>query len=125
MKQIRPIAIASALFFSAASHAQGLPLAHEASPDIYTVLTENETVLVLRMELAPGQSDALHRHHAETVYFERGGSLAIEQYSNGAYAEPVAATVPDGHVMWHDAWAHRVTNVGETPVVAIIVEQKP
>jgi len=27
-------------------------------------------------------------------------------------------------VMWHEAWGHQVTNVGETTVKAIIVESK-
>lgn len=34
------------------------------------------------------------------------------------------ANVPDGHVMWHQAWSHQVTNVGDTEVVAIIVEER-
>jgi hypothetical protein len=33
--------------------------------------------------------------------------------------------VPDGHVMWHEAWTHQVTNTGSEPVTAIIVEAKP
>lgn len=113
------------LLGSMASQATELPAAHEASPTIYQVLTENEHVLVLRMTLAPGQSDALHQHNAETVYFQHGGSLRIEPYMDATVSDPVTATVPDGHVMWHDAWAHRVTNVGDSTVVAIIIEQKP
>ncbi|MDF1820187.1 MAG: hypothetical protein P1U64_01350 [Alcanivoracaceae bacterium] len=104
--------------------AESLPLAHEASPDIYSVLNENDEVIVLRMELAPGQSDALHRHNAETVYFERGGSLSIEPHAYSVFAAPMNVTVPDGHVMLHEAWAHRVRNIGDAPVIAVIIEQK-
>lgn len=95
--------------------------AHIASPGQYTVLHENEHVLVLKMVLKPGESDSMHRHHNETVYFQRGGSLNIT-LSNG---EGMRVDVPDGHVMWHEAWTHQVKNVGGNEVVAIIVESKP
>lgn len=93
---------------------------HEASPNHYEKLHENAHVLVLRMTLAPGERDALHRHHNETVYFERGGRLMIQLPGE----QTVTADVPDGHIMWHEAWEHQVTNIGDTPVVAIIVESK-
>lgn len=95
--------------------------AHATSPDFYTVLKENDQVLVLKMVLEPGESDAMHRHHNETVYFQKGGQLSIESL-NG---DTLEAKVPDGHVMWHQAWTHRVTNVGDDTVIAIIVEDKP
>lgn len=95
--------------------------AHIASPDYYTALKENDQVLVLKMVLEPGESDAMHRHHDETVYFQQGGQLSIETV-NG---DTLEAEVPDGHVMWHEAWTHRVTNVGDNTVIAIIVENKP
>ena len=95
--------------------------AHRASPDHYQLLLENEQVLVLRMVLKPGEADVMHRHQNETVYFQKGGKLKI-QTSGG---ETIQADVPDGHVMWHEAWEHQVTNVGDTEVVAIIVEEKP
>ncbi len=95
--------------------------AHITSPDYYTVLEENDQVLVLKMVLEPGESDAIHRHHDETVYFQQGGQLSIETV-NG---DTLEAEVPDGHVMWHEAWTHRVTNVGDNTVIAIIVENKP
>ena len=36
----------------------------------------------------------------------------------------VDAEIPNGHVMWNEAWTHRVENVGATAVKAIIVESK-
>lgn len=104
-----------------AAEEEPLNPAHIASPDYYTVLKENDEVLVLKMVLEPGESDAMHRHHDETVYFQQGGQLSI-QTLNG---DTLEAEVPDGHVMWHEAWTHRVTNVGNNTVIAIIVENKP
>ena len=93
---------------------------HIASPQKYELLLENERALVLKMVLKPGESDAFHRHNNETVYFEKGSKLKIETFGG----EPIIADVPDGHVMWHEAWTHRVTNLGEQTAIAIIVEEK-
>lgn len=99
---------------------ENIPAAHIASPEMYQVLLENDQVLVLKMVLKPNQADALHRHQDETVYFEKGGKLRIV---TGA-GKPLEVEVPDGHVMWHSAWSHQVTNIGNTDVVAVIVESK-
>ena len=93
--------------------------AHIASPEQYTLLLENESVLVLKMVLQPGESDQIHHHNNETVYFQRGGRLTITEAG-----KPFTVDIPDGHVMWHRAWTHQVTNVGATEVIAIIVEEK-
>ncbi|MCG7546151.1 hypothetical protein MHM93_18420 [Pseudoalteromonas sp. MM17-2] len=94
--------------------------AHNAAPAQYQVLFENDQVLTLKMTLAANEQDKWHSHHSETVYFQRGGTLAIET-EHGVQE----VTVADGEVMWHPSWRHRVTNLSAHPVVAIIVEQKP
>ncbi|MCG8671974.1 MAG: hypothetical protein MI867_21400 [Pseudomonadales bacterium] len=109
------------LMFSPPSWGESLKLAHIASPEAYELLLENEEVIVIRMVLKPGQADKLHRHNNETVYFEKGGKLKISEHQG----ESFEAEIPDGHVMWHKAWAHQVTNVGTSEVIAIIVEDKP
>jgi len=96
------------------------PAAHQASPDIYQVLLENEQVLVLKMVLQPGQQDNWHQHNAETVYFEQGGSAQIRTGDNHV----VTLDIPNGFVMWHQQWQHQVTNIGKTAISAIIVERK-
>ncbi|GAA5216843.1 hypothetical protein ACFSJ3_13280 [Corallincola platygyrae] len=103
------------------SMASAFKPAHIASPEQYQLLLENEQVLVLKMVLQPGEADTIHRHHDETVYFEKGGTLTITEGDG----KSIVAEVPDGHVMWHPAWVHQVTNSGDTTVVAIIVEKKP
>lgn len=93
---------------------------HVASPQHYDLLLDNERALVLKMVLKPGESDSFHRHNNETVYFEKGSKLRIETLGG----ETIIADIPDGHVMWHEAWTHRVTNLGEKTAIAIIVEEK-
>lgn len=93
--------------------------AHLASPEHYSVLLENEQVLVLKMVLKPGESDRFHKHNAETVYFQQGGRAVIKTEKASLNID-----IPDGHTMWHDQWVHQVSNVGDTEIIAIIVESK-
>ena len=117
------MAIAAALFLSAAglsnaSEPPQHPAAHIASPDMYKQIFTNSHVRVLTMTLQPGKSDRWHHHPAETVYFEKGGTLRIHLPDGNAVTKEVA----DGEVMWHEAWVHRVENAGTTEVKAVIVE---
>ncbi len=90
------------------------------SPDHYRTLLENDHVRVLEMNLKPGEIDEEHSHPSETVYFIKGGKLRIHLPDGGA----AEAELPDGGVMWHEAWTHRVENIGSSAVQAIIVESK-
>jgi hypothetical protein len=92
----------------------------KAAPDNYRLLMENDHVLVLEMRLRSGEKDNEHSHHDETVYFERGGKVKIHLPDGDA----IEAEIPDGHVMWHEAWTHTIENVGASDIKAIIVESK-
>ena len=92
----------------------------EVSSKNYKVLLENDHVRVLQMDLKAGESDVTHSHPSETVYFVKGGKAKIH-LSDG---EAMEADIPDGHVMWHEEWTHRVENQGTTDILAIIVETK-
>ena len=93
----------------------------QVSPAHYRLLLENDAVRVLEMSLGVGQRDETHSHPAETVYFVRGGQARIH-LEDGSAAN---VDLPDGHVMWHESWTHRVENAGTTDIRAIIVESKP
>lgn len=90
----------------------------EVSPNNYRTLMENDAVRVVEMNLGAGEKDEVHSHPNETVYFLSGGKAKI-YLENG---DVVEADIPDGHVMWNQAWTHQVENVGSTPIRAIIVE---
>ena len=92
----------------------------KSSPDNYKVLMENDHVRVLEMNLKAGETDNTHSHPDETVYFVTGSKVKIHLPDGGA----VEADIPDGHVMWHDAWTHTVENVGSSDIKAIVVENK-
>ncbi len=90
------------------------------SPNSYKVLLENDQVRVLQMDLKAGETDETHSHPSETVYFVKGGKAKIHLPDGGV----VEADIPDGHVMWNEAWTHRVENIGSSDILAIIVEAK-
>lgn len=113
------IGLVSIIMCSPHAFSAQLPHAHIASPNHYEVLLDNSEVLVLRMTLAPGEQDNWHTHNAETVYFETGGKATISTKESQTTLE-----IPNGYVMWHDAWTHQVKNEGETTITAIIVESK-
>ena len=92
----------------------------EVSPNNYKILLENDNVRVLEMTLRAGEKDEVHSHPAETVYFIKGGKAKIHLPDG----QSVDAELPDGHVMWNDAWTHQVENVGTSDIKAIIVESQ-
>ena len=93
----------------------------KAAPDNYKLLSEEGNVRVIEMSLKPGEIDNEHSHQTETVYFMQGGKVRIH-LPDGTSME---ADIPDGHVMHHDPWTHRVENIGDTHVKAIIFEIMP
>ncbi len=94
--------------------------AAQVAPDHYSVILDNEQVRVLEMRLPAGQTDNTHSHPSETVHFLSGGKARIHM-PDGQTAE---LEIPDGQVMWHEAWTHRVENIGDSEIRAIIVEGK-
>ena len=90
----------------------------EVSPDNYKTLLENDAIRVVEMTLPAGAKDEVHSHPNETVYFITGGKVKIHLEDGNV----VDAELPDGHVMYNEAWTHQVENVGSTVVHAIIVE---
>ena len=89
-----------------------------AASDNYKLLSREGNVRVVEMNLSPGEIDNEHSHPSETVYFLQGGKLKIH-LPDGSSME---AEIPDGHVMHHGPWTHRVENIGNNPVKAIIFE---
>ena len=89
----------------------------EVSPNNYKQLFERGKVRIVEMTLKAGESDIEHSHPFEVVYFIKGGKARIHLGN-----ESVEADIPDGHVMEHEAWTHRVENIGSSDIHAIIVE---
>ena len=61
------------------SHAQD-PVV--VSPDIYTVLFENEEIRVLELTFEPGEREAMHSHPKYCIVTKEGGTLRIHTEGN-------------------------------------------
>ena len=72
------------------------------------------------MTLKAGENDQVHSHPSEAVYFVSGGKARVHLPDG----ETMDAEFPDGGVMEHDEWTHRVENIGDTDIVAVIFELK-
>ena len=92
-----------------------------ASPDNYKLLLQEGNRRMVEMTLPAGTSDITHSHPAELVYFVKGSKVKIH-VENG---DAMEADIPDGHVMAHEAWTHRVENIGDHDLKAIIFEVMP
>lgn len=94
--------------------------AAETSPDNYAVLLEDDRVRILEMKLPAGTSDNEHAHPAEAAYFITGSTVTVHLPDG----EPMQVDMPDGGVLSHPAWEHRVENTGTKDLRAIVVELK-
>jgi len=61
-----------------------------------------------------------HSYTDETVIFVKGGKASIAMPDGNS----MEAELSDGHIIWHVAWTHTVTNRGDPEIKAIIVESK-
>jgi mannose-6-phosphate isomerase-like protein (cupin superfamily) len=76
----------------------------EVSPDNYKTLCEEGNRRVVEMTLKARQSDNEHSHPSEVVYFITEGKVRIHVEG----ADVMEVDLPDGFVLPHDAWRHRV-----------------
>jgi len=91
------------------------------SPDMYTVLLENDHVRVVRYVIQPGERDNWHTHPPKVSYVASGGKLRIT--IDGG--ESFEVTEETGHTSWMSALGrHFAENIGDTPVSVILVEVK-
>ena len=91
----------------------------EVSPDNYKLLLEEGNARMVEMILPAGTTDIEHSHPLEMVYFIKGGKAKIHLPDG----ESMELDIPDGHCMAHEAWTHRVENIGDTDIHAILFEQ--
>ncbi len=63
------IAATGLILISSASLAESVLPAHTASPEVYSVLAENDQMRVILGTWQPGQSDTWHSHPASAVYY--------------------------------------------------------
>lgn len=91
------------------------------SPDLYTVLLENEHVRVVEYRIDPGRREPWHTHPAKAMYVIEGGTLKITLADGTSFlAEEQAGTA---HWMG-PVGRHSGENVGTTTVRIVLIEVK-
>ncbi len=89
-------------------------------PDKFKIRLENERVRVLEVQLAPGQSHAMHWHPRHLIYTLTSYRVR-DTYPDGSTEEMER---PAGEMLWGDELTHAAENIGDTPVHALIIELK-
>ena len=91
------------------------------SPEIFTVVLENEHVRVIEYTLAPGQRDEWHTHPPKASYVLQHGTLRITTEDGTSFLteeKPRAAS-------WMGTLGrHYAENVGTTSVRILLIEVK-
>jgi hypothetical protein len=110
----------SAIFASA--RADELPDAVTASPEVYEVIAENDSVRVIKATWEPGQADNMHSHPAIGVYFISDCDDMRVHFANGTSRDWKA---PTGAAGANDAVAaHSIENVGNSTCQLVFFEPK-
>ena len=116
--------VMSFLVLSASSGAQQLPQhvdALVASPDIYTLLLENEHIRILEYLIEPGEREAWHTHPPKAIYVASGGKLRITTEDGNSFV----VDENTGDTAWMNAVGrHFGENIGSTPIRIVLVEVK-
>ncbi len=89
-------------------------------PDKFEVLLENERVRVLEARIAPGEGHGLHWHPDHLIY-TLSSYLVQDTFTDGSTKTMERAA---GELLWGDELTHAMENVGDTAVVALIIELK-
>jgi quercetin dioxygenase-like cupin family protein len=91
------------------------------SPEMYTVILENEFVQVIEYEIGPGQRDNWHTHPAKVSYVVNPGQLRITTDTGESFdAEEI-----QGSARWlGEVGKHYGENTGTIPVRIVFVEVK-
>ncbi|MFQ5550129.1 MAG: cupin domain-containing protein [Gemmatimonadales bacterium] len=86
-----------------------------------TILLENESVRVTRIEYPAGAQGPSHtHHHPRTIYVVAGGTLELRAADGTA----TTVTLDTGSIVWRPPETHSVANRGDSTVIVVETEIK-
>ncbi len=104
------------------AHAQDMPAASEASPEIYKVLAEDETMRVILGTWQPGEGDNWHGHPPSSVFYVTDCLVRVF-FSDGSVKD-IARQRGKGRARKKQVKSHRVENIGNKVCQILMTEIK-
>lgn len=93
----------------------------KAAPNVYkNVLLDNETVRVIAIQFAPGETAAWHQHPNHVIYALTDGKLEITDKGK----PPANVDIKAGTAIYMPAVTHMAKNIGTTTVKLVVTELK-
>jgi beta-alanine degradation protein BauB len=90
------------------------------SPQLYTVLLENDQVRVLEYRLKPGEKEPMHTHTSGVLYIF-GDAKMRTTYPDGRTEESSGGA---GEAHWRNPVTHALENIGTTEAHALAIDIK-
>ena len=98
------------------------PLAYDASPDLYTLLFENDAMRILAAEYGPGDRSEMLWHAPGVLVFATPGSQWQTTYPDGSMGDPTPVTPVTAICFSGGAGSHH--NLSDVPVKLFLVHFK-
>jgi len=101
----------------------GMLMAQDAvktDPKHYTVVSENDSVRILKIHYGPHEKSVMHSHPANVVVFLSGGNVKFHMPDG----KTMDAGGKPGEAMYGDAVTHNPENMSDKPMDAVLVELK-
>jgi hypothetical protein len=92
----------------------------KADPKHYSVISENESVRILKIHYGPHEKSVMHSHPATVVVFLSDANVKFHM----ADGKTQDSTGKAGQAMYGDANVHNPENMSDKPMDAILVELK-
>lgn len=102
------------------AHAQSVPSAWVASPDVYQVIGENDKFRIIQAVWQPGQIDKPHSHKPLGVYFLNDCHVRIHEAGKSREAKPAGGKA----FMQKPVLEHRLENIGSKVCRMVLFEEK-
>ncbi len=121
-KRILGLSAVGALLMAACATNPPAPLAFESSPDLYTLMFENDAMRILAAEYGPGDRSEMLWHPPGVLVFATSGSQWQTTYSDGSKGEPSPEMPVTAVCFSGRAGSHH--NMSDVPATLFIIHFK-
>ncbi len=102
--------------------AQSMPGATEASPNIYKVLAEDDTMRVILGTWQPGDRDEWHGHPPSSVFFVTDCHIRVSEADGRIHEHAIKSGI--GRARNKPVKSHSIQNIGTTECRILMTEFK-